>query len=56
MTEAERKYNTLLQEIAGLIESKNTEISVLKWRIKELEEKLKEAEEAEKNESERMGA
>lgn len=56
MTEAEQRYNTLLQEIAGLIESKNTEIAVLRWRVKELEEKLKEAEETEKNESERVGA
>ena len=56
MTQAEERYNTLLQEVAALIQSKNDEISLLKWKVESLEAKLKEAEEAEKNESERVGA
>ena len=56
MTEAEQKYNLLLQELAGLLKSKNDEIMLLKWEVADLKEKLEEAEGAGKNESERVGA
>lgn len=48
----EKSYDTLLQEISGLIKSKNEEIEILRWRVADLEAKLKEAEGAGKNESE----
>lgn len=51
MTEQE-KYNLLLQELAGVIQSKNTEIAVLKYRISELEDSLKDAEASGKNDAE----
>lgn len=50
------KYDLLLQELAEVIGAKNDEINLLKWRVLDLETKLKEAEEARKHESERVGA
>lgn len=55
MTEQER-YNVILQELAEAISAKNSEINLLRWRVIDLEAKLKEAEEARNNESERVGA
>ena len=55
MTEQE-KYNLLLQELAVVISAKNSEIDLLKWQIFNLDTKLREAEEAEKHEPERVGA
>lgn len=47
MTETEKKYNVLMQELATLLQKKNDEISMLKWRVADLEAKLKEAENSE---------
>lgn len=46
MTEKER-YDTLLQELAEILRSKNDEISLLRWQVSTLEGKLKDAEEEE---------
>lgn len=46
MTEKER-YDTILQELAEVLRSKNDEISLLRWQVSTLEEKLKDAEEEE---------
>ena len=54
MTEKE-KYDLLLQELAEVIRSKNDEILVLKYRLKDAEEALKKAE-GSNEKSERMGA
>lgn len=50
MTEKER-YDLLLQELAEIIREKNDKISYQNFMIMNLEEKLKEAEEA-KNDAE----
>ena len=47
MTETEKNYNVLMQELADLLKTKNDEISMLKWRVADLEAKLKEAEDKE---------
>ena len=44
MTERER-YDIILQELAEVINSKNGEISILRWQVSNLEAKLKELEE-----------
>lgn len=44
MTEKER-YDTILQELAEVLRSKNVEISLLRWQVSTLEEKLKDVEE-----------
>lgn len=44
MNETE-KYNVLLQELAESIRSKNNEIAILRWKVADLEAKLKQAEE-----------
>lgn len=44
MTDAEKKYSTLLQEIGELLERKNNEIVVLKYQLEELKKKLRDAE------------
>lgn len=41
MTERER-YDIILQELAEVINSKNGEISILRWQVSNLEAKLKE--------------
>ena len=43
MTERER-YDIILQELAEVINSKNGEISILRWQVSKLEAKLKELE------------
>ena len=43
MTEKER-YDIILQELAEVINSKNGEISILRWQVSNLEAKLKELE------------
>lgn len=43
MTERER-YDIILQELAEVINSKNGEISILRWQVSNLEAKLKELE------------
>ena len=45
MSEIERKYNVLMQELADLLKSKNDEITYLRYLISDLEAKLKDAEE-----------
>lgn len=47
MTETEKKYNVLMQELADLLKSKNDEIAYLRYLVSDLEEKLKEAEKSE---------
>lgn len=44
MTEKER-YDTILQELAEVLRSKNVEISLLRWQVSTLEGKLKDVEE-----------
>ena len=44
MTDAEKKYSTLLQEIGELLERKNNEIAILKYQLEELRKKLRDAE------------
>ena len=44
MTERER-YDIILQELAEVINSKDGEISILRWHVSNLEAKLKELEE-----------
>lgn len=46
MTDKE-KYDVLLAEIGALLAGKNTEIAILKYRVADLENKLKAAESAE---------
>ena len=43
MTERER-YDIIMQELAEVINSKNGEISILRWQVSNLEAKLKELE------------
>lgn len=43
MTEKER-YDIILQELAEVINSKNGEISFLRWQVSNLEAKLKKLE------------
>ena len=43
MTERER-YDIILQELAEVINSKNGEISILRWQVSNLEAKLKKLE------------
>lgn len=40
----EEQYRVFANELAHLIKSKNNEISLLRWRVADLEAKLKEAE------------
>ena len=49
MTQNEQ-YDILLREIADIIKAKNDEISIMRWRIADLEAKLKEAEDTKENE------
>ena len=44
MTDAEKKYSTLLQEIGELLERKNNEIAILKYQLEELRKKLRDEE------------
>ena len=49
MTQNEQ-YDILLREIADIIKAKNDEISIMRWRIADLESKLKEVEDTKENE------
>ena len=44
MTEKER-YDTILQELAEVLRSKNVEISLLRWQVSTLKGKVKDVDE-----------